>query len=73
MIKREFQEAGIVTSVQPAKTGTFSVPVAGTPATAQGPPPTPLVESARSIESVPKPHFPPGDAVIAEVRTTAPQ
>lgn len=57
MIKREFQEAGIVTSVQPAKTGTFSVPVTGTPGAATVTLSTPVVESARSSEAVPKPHF----------------
>ena len=65
MIKREFQEAGIVTSVQPAKTGTFTVPVSGTPVATPAPQPTPAQEAPRGNESVPKPHFPSVGSVTA--------
>jgi hypothetical protein len=58
MIKRELQEAGIVTSVQPAKTGTFTVPVAASPGATPALQSTPVPEAARVTETLPKPHFP---------------
>ena len=58
MIKREFQEAGIVTSVQPAKTGTFTAPLPAAPAAAPVASPAPVADATRSTEGVPKPHFP---------------
>jgi len=63
MIKREFQEAGIVTSVQPAKTGTFTAPLPGTTPVQPGAPAvavsaSPVVEAPRTSEAVPKPHLP---------------
>jgi len=63
MIKREFQEAGIVTSVQPAKTGTFTAPLPGTNPVQPGAPAaavsaSPVAEAPRTSEAVPKPHLP---------------
>ena len=58
MIKREFQEAGIVTSVQPAKTGTLTAPVAGVAAPATPAVSMAVAETGRPSETVPKPHLP---------------
>ena len=60
MIKREFQEAGIVTSVQPAKTATITLPVPGTPGPVPVPQPPVAAEAVRAADTLPKPHFPAG-------------